>query len=164
MSPRGQSLGCPAALAFSLSVNSIESLPLEEMMLIDVSGGSEQTKLNFFSAGTTRRESSSFDASHLMLLCMTLVVDNVINTRLRNDAAYSVVHLSHLLVAALNRLPSGSSLLRCGFPRSLDRLVYVIHRNDFRQSRIFFRNHPGLSCLLANQHILIWNISPDHAD
>lgn len=78
-SPSSIVAGRPATLAFSLSENSIESLPLEEMMLIDVSGGSEQTKLNFVSTLAAWRKPSSFDASHLMLLCMILVVDNVID-------------------------------------------------------------------------------------
>jgi hypothetical protein len=98
-----------------LAIGEVESLPPEEMMIIDVSGGSEQTKLNFVSAGPARRESSSFDASHLMLLRVTLVVDNVIDTRLRNDAAYSVVHLSRLLFTAskTRRSLQGSLKILC---------------------------------------------------
>ena len=98
-----------------LAIGEVESLPPEEMMIIDVSGGSEQTKLNFVPAGPARRESSSFDASHLMLLRVTLVVDNVIDTRLRNDAAYSVVHLSRLLFTAskTRRSLQGSLKILC---------------------------------------------------
>jgi hypothetical protein len=84
------------------AIGKVESLPVEEMMIIDVGGRSEQTKLNFISTGPARRESSSFNPSHLMLLRVILVVDKVIDTRLWNDAAYSMVHLSRLLFTASN--------------------------------------------------------------
>ncbi len=61
-------------------------------MVFDVSGGSEQAILDMFIACVARRKPLPCDASYLVFLCVDIVVENVVNTGLRNYAAYPVVH------------------------------------------------------------------------
>ena len=75
-------------------------------MALDVNGIFDQTKLNTLATRAARRKPVARNASHLMPLRVVFVVDNIVDSGIRNCATNPVIHLSHLPCTTLNRRES----------------------------------------------------------